>query len=234
LTCHSGVRFTVDSVELERTVKQVAAQVGLPERTVRYYDSIGLVTPSTRSGAGYRLYGPEEEGKLRFVQEAKSLGFSLHDIRALIAAAERGCCGEVVPELQRLLDRKVAEIDVKLSDLAAFRHRLVAFRAGQRAGCACGEHGAFCGCLDGASPAMQPVLNEGRTILMDETTQTATTQSCGCGCNAPGGGGCGCGCDGSCGCGISASGATSPGEQIAELKVAKRQIDRQLAELQRR
>jgi MerR family copper efflux transcriptional regulator len=223
----------VDSVELERTVKQVAAQVGLPERTVRYYASIGLVAPSARSGAGYRLYGPEEEGKLRFVQEAKSLGFSLDDIRALIAAAERGCCGEVVPELQRLLDLRVAEIELKLSDLAAFRDRLVAFRAGQRAGCACGEHGAFCGCLDGASPAMQPVLSEGRTILMDGTTQTATTQSCGCGCNAPSGGGCGCGCDGSCGCGISASGATSTDEQIAELEAAKRQIDRQLAELHR-
>ncbi len=221
---------------MERTVKQVAARVGLPERTVRYYDRIGLVAAAARSGAGYRLYGPEEEGKLRFVQQAKSLGFSLDDIRALIAAAERGCCGEVVPELQRLLDRKVADIEVRLADLAAFRDRLVAFRAGQRTGCACGEHGAFCGCLDGVpSPAMQPVLTEGRTILMDETTQTATTVSCGCGCNAAGGGGCGCGCgcDGSCGCGKSTSGVASTGEQIAELEAAKRQIDRRLAELQR-
>ncbi len=217
---------------MERTVKQVAARVGLPERTVRYYDRIGLVAPAARSGAGYRLYGSEEEGKLRFVQQAKSLGFSLDDVRALIAAAERGCCGEVVPELQRLLDRKVAEIEVKLADLAAFRDRLVAFGAGQRAGCACGEHGAFCGCLDGASsPAMQPVGSDGRTILMDETTQTATTRTCGC--NATAGGGCGCGCDGSCGCGISTSRAASTDEQIAELEAAKRQIDRQLAELQR-
>lgn len=72
MTRHSGVRFIVDVVE--RTVNQVAARVGLPERTVRYCDRIGLVAPSARSGAGYRLYGSEEEGKLRFVQQAKSLG----------------------------------------------------------------------------------------------------------------------------------------------------------------
>jgi hypothetical protein len=56
----------------------------------------------------------------------------------------------VVPELQRLLDEKVAEIDAQLAELASFRERLVAFRAGQGAGCGCCGHGAFCGCLDGS------------------------------------------------------------------------------------
>lgn len=60
-----------------------------------------LVSPPLRSSAGYRLYGPQDEGRLRFVRQAKGLGFSLDDIRALMAAAERGCCGEVVPALLR-------------------------------------------------------------------------------------------------------------------------------------
>ncbi|SDY87666.1 DNA-binding transcriptional regulator, MerR family [Modestobacter sp. DSM 44400] len=138
---------------MERTVKQVADQVGLPERTVRYYDRIGLVSPRSRSGAGYRLYGPEEQGKLRFVRQAKGLGLSLEDIRGLMAAAERGCCGEVVPELDRLLEEKIAEIDVQLAGLVAFRERLEAFRAGRDAGCGCQRPGtAFCGCLDSAPP----------------------------------------------------------------------------------
>lgn len=54
-----------------RIVKQVAEAVGLPSRTVRYYDRIGLVSPAERSEAGYRLYGAEDEGKLRFVRQAK-------------------------------------------------------------------------------------------------------------------------------------------------------------------
>lgn len=135
---------------MEQTVKQVARRVGLPSRTIRYYDKIGLVSPSERSEAGYRLYGSEEEGKLRFVRQAKTLGFSLDEIRTLIAAAESGCCGEVVPELDRLLAEKVAEIDARLAELAAFRKRLVAYRTGKRSGCGCNGHGAFCGCLNDA------------------------------------------------------------------------------------
>ena len=134
------------------TVNQVAGRVGLPSRTVRYYDRIGLVSAEERSAAGYRLYGPVEEGKLRFIRRAKALGFSLEEIRRLMAAADRGCCGEVQPELDRLLEEKVKEIDERIADLSAFRDRLVAYAAGKGVGCGCRSHGAFCGCLDDVSP----------------------------------------------------------------------------------
>lgn len=126
---------------------ETARRVGLPGTTVRYYDAIGLVSPGERTEAGYRLYGPEEEGRLRFVRQAKGLGFSLDEIRGLIEAAERGCCGEVVPELRRLLDDKIAEIDERIVELRGFRERLVAYREGKQGGCGCTGHGAFCGCL---------------------------------------------------------------------------------------
>ncbi|WP_219417703.1 MerR family transcriptional regulator [Pseudonocardia nigra] len=214
---------------MEHTVKQVASRVGLPEGTVRYYDRIGLVTPDARSSAGYRLYGPEEEGKLRFVRQAKSLGLSLDDIRGLIAAAERGCCGEVIPELDRLLNDKLAEIDAQLAELAAFRARLVTFRTGEGAGCGCRRHGAFCGCLDGASSPVEPTVMKGRTTEMHQSKELDMVNTCGCASSA---GGCGCGCDGSCGCGDTSQ-ATSAEEQIAELEQAKRDIDQRLVELQR-
>lgn len=159
LTCHSGVRFSVGV--MEGTVKQVADRVGLPERTVRYYDRINLVSPRARSEAGYRLYGSEEEGKLRFVRQAKGLGLSLGDIRVLIAAAERGCCGEVVPELDRLLEQRIDELDARLRTLVAFRDRLVAFRAGHGSRCGCDGHGAFCGCLN-AAPTARPTSTRRR------------------------------------------------------------------------
>lgn len=130
------------------TVKEVADRVGLPSRTVRYYDRIGLVSADERSVAGYRLYSPEEEGKLRFIRQAKALGLSLEEIRGLIGAAERGCCGEVLPELARLLDDKVQEIDARIAELSAFREQLVAYSAGKGPRCGCRRGGAFCGCLD--------------------------------------------------------------------------------------
>ncbi len=130
------------------TVKEVAERVGLPSRTVRYYDRIGLVCADDRTAAGYRQYSDEDEGKLRFIRQAKALGLSLEEIRGLMGAAERGCCGEVLPELQRLLEDKVREIDARMAELAAFRERLVAYTAGGGPTCGCRSGGAFCGCLD--------------------------------------------------------------------------------------
>jgi DNA-binding transcriptional MerR regulator len=145
---------------MTHTVKDTAARVGLPSRTLRYYDRIGLVSPP-RTPAGYRIYGPEDEGRLRFVRRAKTLGFSLDEIRDLIAIAERGSCSEVVPEVERMLDERIAAIDEQVSELGAFRERLVVFRAGGASGCGCSGHEAFCGCLNGApveDPA--PMANE--------------------------------------------------------------------------
>ena len=130
------------------TVKEVAERVGLPSRTVRYYDRIGLVRADERSPAGYRLYGAPEEGRLLFIRRAKRLGFSLDEIRGLMAAAEGGC-GATLPELDRLLEDKLREIDTKIAELTAFRARLVEYRAGKQlptSGCC--SHGNFCSCLD--------------------------------------------------------------------------------------
>lgn len=135
---------------MTHTVKETAARVGLPSRTLRYYDRIGLVSPP-RAASGYRIYGPEDEDKLRFVRQAKALEFSLEEIRGLLAVAEGGCCADVRPEVQRLLDEKIAAVDARVADLGALRERLLAFRAtGGADGCGCRGHGAFCGCLSGA------------------------------------------------------------------------------------
>ncbi len=145
---------------VKHTVKDTAARVGLPSRTLRYYDRIGLVCPP-RTASGYRVYRPEDEGKLRFIRQAKTLGFSLEEIRELMAVAEQGSCTEVFPQVRRLLDEKIAAIDAQMVDLAAFRDHLVAYRAGEDSGCGCEGHSAFCGCLTngallGIEPAQQP------------------------------------------------------------------------------
>ncbi|MBA3748968.1 MAG: MerR family DNA-binding protein [Solirubrobacterales bacterium] len=130
------------------TVKEVAERVGMPSRTVRYYDRIGLVRAQERSASGYRLYSREEEARLLFIRRAKRLGFSLEDIRGLVAAAEGGC-DATMPEIDRLLEQKLHEIDAKIAALAAFRDRLVEYRAGKslpESGCC--RHGDFCACLD--------------------------------------------------------------------------------------
>jgi len=182
---------------VSHTVKQVATAVGFPSRTVRYYDRIGLVSPSARSEAGYRLYDAHDEGKLSFVRHAKALGLSLQEIRELIAAAESGC-GQVVPELERLLLDKVDEIDQRIRELQAFRQHLVEYAGGKANGCRCGAPGAFCGCLN--------------DVPLPHPTERGTTMTCNC-CSpqeavngepearpADAGPGPGCGCGSSCSC----------------------------------
>lgn len=130
------------------TVKQLARSAGIASPTVRYYDRIGLLCAEQRSDAGYRLYSPADEGRLRFIRQAKLLGLSLDEIRELIGAAEDGC-RSTMPQLDRLLEHKLEQIDSQIAELGALRERLVAYRAGKRSdprhGCG---HGAFCGCLD--------------------------------------------------------------------------------------
>lgn len=146
---------------VKRTVQEVAARVGLRPRTIRYYDRIGLVKATGRSEAGYRLYSAEDEGRLRFVRQARSLGFSLEEVRQLLAAAEEGCCGRLVPELDRLLRAKLAELDERIAELKEFRGRLAAYAEGRGSACGCAGHGAFCGCLDDA-PELLTMEKEGR------------------------------------------------------------------------
>jgi MerR family transcriptional regulator, thiopeptide resistance regulator len=69
-----------------RTIGQVAALTGLSVRALHHYDAIGLVCPSHRSGAGYRLYADDDLGRLQQVLLLRELGFGLDAVRDLIDA----------------------------------------------------------------------------------------------------------------------------------------------------
>lgn len=66
------------------TIGQLAKRAGLNTSTLRYYESQGLLIPSERSDSGYRLYRPEAEQTLQFIQRAQRLGFSLEEIGTLL------------------------------------------------------------------------------------------------------------------------------------------------------
>jgi MerR family transcriptional regulator, copper efflux regulator len=67
-------------------IGEVAERLGLSLRTIRYYEEMGLITPETRTGGGFRLYGNEEIERLRLIMEMKPLGFSVSEMGEMIAA----------------------------------------------------------------------------------------------------------------------------------------------------
>ena len=68
-------------------IGQAAAASGCHIETIRYYERIGLLPHPARSVSGYREYLPEEVDRLRFIQRAKVLGFTLREIKDLLALA---------------------------------------------------------------------------------------------------------------------------------------------------
>lgn len=87
-------------------IGQLAREFGLSRSTLLYYDRIGLLSPETRSAAGYRLYAPADRRRLEAICAYRQAGLTLEDIRGLLAAADDGS-GAV---LQRRLGEIGAEI----------------------------------------------------------------------------------------------------------------------------
>ncbi|MDQ2910449.1 MAG: MerR family transcriptional regulator [Actinomycetota bacterium] len=69
-------------------IGEVATQVKLSLRTIRHYDEVGLVTPSGRTGGGFRLYSSEDVDRLRIVKGMKPAGLTLEEMRELLKLLE--------------------------------------------------------------------------------------------------------------------------------------------------
>lgn len=98
-------------------VGQAAREVGVAASAVRYYEERGLLKPSGRSESGYRLYSPGDVDRLRFIRSAQAVGFTLEDIRALLVFDR----GDGRDDVRRLLERRLADIDRKMSELKRVR-----------------------------------------------------------------------------------------------------------------
>jgi MerR family copper efflux transcriptional regulator len=73
---------------MARTIGEVAAEIGMSADTLRYYEKIRLLPASSRTAGGKRLYRDRDIARLRFIQRAKSVGFSLNEIDKLLRFRE--------------------------------------------------------------------------------------------------------------------------------------------------
>jgi len=104
-------------------IGEVAQRSGLNSRTIRFYESIGLVSPAGRSAGGYREYAENDVHRLRFVASARALGFSVDEIRRLLTLYDDRDRSSA--DVKRLVVEHVGEIDRKLDELKAMRRTLM-------------------------------------------------------------------------------------------------------------
>lgn len=102
-------------------IGEAADRTNLPPKTIRYYEEIELVTPE-RGGNGYRRYSEKDIYRLRFLQRARSLGFSIGECRLLLSLYKDE--QRASADVKALALDKVAQIDAKISDLQSLRSTL--------------------------------------------------------------------------------------------------------------
>lgn len=128
------------------TIGQVAKSTGIAARTIRFYETAGVLRPPGRSPSGYRQYTSEGVRQLLFVRRARVLGLSLPHLKSLLAALDDGR-GPARPRVREVVRAHLAAVQGQIRDLRALEGQLVTVlhrmampsRARLAGGCRCLE-----------------------------------------------------------------------------------------------
>lgn len=104
------------------TIGKLAAQAGATADALRFYEREGLISPATKSPAGYRLYETSAVQRLRFIHHAKQCGFTLAEIQELleIQAQRSACCGDV----RRKVVEKKLQLEARIKAMTSMSKAL--------------------------------------------------------------------------------------------------------------
>lgn len=104
------------------TIGTLADAAGTKVETIRYYERIGLLPPPARTGGNYRSYAQAHLGRLSFIRRSRALGFTLDQIRALLALADqrdRDCA-----DVDAIARAHLGDVERKIADLTSLGHEL--------------------------------------------------------------------------------------------------------------
>lgn len=97
------------------TIGKLAARTDLSTNALRFYEREGLLQPSSKSPAGYRLYGDDAEARVSFIKHAQHCGFTLTEINELLTlrGTDSACCDDV----RRLAVEKKLQLEAKIRSM---------------------------------------------------------------------------------------------------------------------
>ena len=104
-------------------IGHISGLTGVSSKTIRYYESNGLIAEPPRTPSGYRDYGDSDVDVLRFVGQARLLGFPLNDVTQLLSLWQDRDRSSA--EGKSLTERDIAEIGQRIAELAAVRRTLL-------------------------------------------------------------------------------------------------------------
>ena len=106
------------------TIGELATRTGVSAEAIRYYEREGVVPVAVRGGPGrYRQYGETDAERLLFIRRARELGFSVDEVRELLALAD-GSPSRPCTDVNRIALAHLAQVDAKLAQLSALRAEL--------------------------------------------------------------------------------------------------------------
>ena len=108
------------------TIRQVAQRTGVSSKTLRYWEDVGLLAKAARNYHGYRLFHHDVVPRIGFIQKAKSLGFTLAEIRTLFDTAKKR--GTACPDVLHWTEQKIQLLERQISLLSQLRNRLRAYQ----------------------------------------------------------------------------------------------------------
>jgi MerR family copper efflux transcriptional regulator len=126
-------------------IGELAERLNLNPRTLRYYESIGLITEPDRTESGYRDYSEDDLERVRFVKSAQRLGLSLDEIKEILAFRDRGelPCDYVLSVIEREaedLNRRIREMRKLRDDLKILKEKAKRIPKARLKGDACVCH----------------------------------------------------------------------------------------------
>jgi MerR family copper efflux transcriptional regulator len=103
-------------------IGELAERAGISTKAIRYYEQIGILSPTARTASGYRAYDEAALGRLSFVRAGQAVGLTLGEIRQIIAFRDNGQapCAHVTD----LLQHRTAELDARIAQLWQLRGEL--------------------------------------------------------------------------------------------------------------
>lgn len=103
-------------------IGEIAERAGVTTKTLRYYESIGLLPPAARTDSGYRSYDDAAFERVRFIRDAQATGLSLTEIQSILELKAEG--HQSCEHTRALLHRHLDEIDAQIAQLQSARHEL--------------------------------------------------------------------------------------------------------------